>query len=183
MIPIPYRVRSTAFHEAGHTFAAVHFGIPFSKVWLLRRTDFEVRENETLGQLTRITPVNKPDYFGKLEAAKQEAVLAFSGPLAECFAHPGLQDPGLQTHNIGDLTVARSILRFATTPCTPENENPFRDEDLAQTSQFVDQLLNECGKAAEVLVNGNQAAITRIADALLARWELSADEVLQLMGK
>lgn len=182
MIDVRHRVRTTAFHEAGHTLAALHFGIPFLKVWILKRTDHEIREGEILGQLTRVTHVNKPDYFGKLDEAKAEAVLAFCGPLAECFAYPGQLDPGLQTDNLGDLIDARSILRFATTPCTPTNPNPFRDEDLARTASQVDRLLNECGRAAEVLVNGNRDAITRIADALLAQWDVPADEVRRIVA-
>jgi len=181
MIPIRHRVRTTAFHEAGHTFAAVHFGIPFLKVWILRRTDSENRAGEILGQLTRITPVNKPDYFGKIDEAKAEAILAFCGPLAECFAYPGQLDPGLQTDNLNDLIDARSIIRFATTPSTPTNQNPFRDEDLASTKPQVDQLLNECGRDAEVLVNGNRCAITRLAEALLVQWDIPAEEVKRLV--
>lgn len=178
MISIRHRVRTTAFHEAGHTFAAVHFGIPFLNVWILRRTDYENRAGESLGQLTRINPVNKADYFGKIDEAKAEAILAFCGPLAECFAYPGQLDPGLQTD---DLTDARSILRFATTPCTPTNQNPFLDEDLNSTKTQVDQLLNECGHAAEALVNENRYAITRLAEALLAQWRIPAEEVKWLM--
>ena len=181
VIPIRHRVRTTAFHEAGHTFAAVHFGIPFLNVWILQRTDYENRAGENLGQLTRITPVNKSDYFGKIDEAKAEATLAFCGPLAECLAYPGQLDPGLQTDNQNDWIDARSILRFATTPCTPTNHNPFRDEDLNATKTQVDQLLNECGHTAEALVNENREAITRLAEALLAQWDISAEEVKRLM--
>lgn len=181
MIPLRHRVRTTAFHEAGHAFAAVHFRIPFLKVWILRRTDYENRVGEILGQVTRITPVNKPDFFGKISEAKTEAILALCGPLAEPCAFPGQLDPGLQNENRNDLFEARSILRFATTPCIQTNQSPFREEDLNSTKPQVDRLLDECGLTAETLVVRNVDAITRLAEALLAQWEIPAEEVKQLV--
>ncbi len=180
MIPFRFRVRTTAFHEAGHAIAALEFGIPFSKVSILKRTDFENRSGESLGQLTRISPVNKPDYFGRLEEAKAEAVLAFCGPLAECLAYGELKDPDLAGSNLGDFKDARSILRFATTPCIPTNPDPFSPADIARTQAQVDELLNECGRVAEQLVKTNESTIQRIAEALLDHWDVPADEVKQL---
>src|SRR5258706_92573 len=110
-------LRSTAFHEAGHAVAAVLKRIAFSKVWILRRKDSDpVPQNVELGQLTRVTPINKPDFVGKVDKAKVEAIQAFAGPIAECLAYPGMQ-PDWQL-NIGDFIEARSVLRFATTPFT-----------------------------------------------------------------
>lgn len=182
MIDFRHRLRTTAFHEAGHTIAAVHYGIPFSKVWILKRTDFEDRSCETLGQLTRITPVYKPNYFGKLDDAKAEAVLAFCGPIAECLAYTELNDPDFAGTNQGDFHDARSILRFATTPCTPTNPDPFLPADLARTQLQVGQLLSDCGRAAEQLVKAKEATIRRIAEALLDHWEVPAEEVMRLCG-
>ncbi len=177
LIDIRHRVRTTAFHEAGNTFAAVHFGIPFSKVWILKRTDYENRQGEILGELTRVTPIHIPNYVGKLEEAKAEATLAFCGPLAECLAFPNQLDPALQTDNLSDLKVAWSFLRFAT-----KLSNPTTQGDLTLPDSYVEKLLNECGRIAEGVVDGNIAAITRIAEALLKKWELSSDDVREVIA-
>jgi hypothetical protein len=82
---------SISFHEAGLAVSAVLKNIPFSRVWILRRSDSDpVPKDVELGELTRTTPVNKPDVAGKLDQAKIEAVQALTGPIAECLAYEGM---------------------------------------------------------------------------------------------
>ncbi|WP_422930126.1 hypothetical protein [Singulisphaera sp. PoT] len=183
MIDIRHWVETTAFHEAGHAMAAAHYGIPFSKVWILKRTNFEIRCGEILGQLIRINAIDKPSFFGRVEDAKAEAVLSFCGPLAECRPYPpGCLHPDFGSANLNDWLDARSILRFATTPCSKEGLEPFKEDDLQQTKSLVDELLNECGSEAMRLVSKNLPAIERIARGLLSHWELMPSEVQWLCG-
>jgi len=174
-------LKATAFHEAGHAVSAVLNRISFSRVWLLRRQDSDpVPQNVPLGQLTRTTPVNKPDFAGKLLEAKVEAVQALSGPIAECLPYPGmLPDWDL---NGGDVFDAGSFLRFALVPFSIIDRKPRFDQvKHDQAHHELDRLLNECLQTAAKLVHDNQTAITNVAEALLARWELTADEAASLL--
>jgi hypothetical protein len=170
-------LRSTAFHEAGHAVSALLKCIPFSRVWILHRKDSAPPpQGVPLGQLTRPTPVNKPDVAGKLDQAKVEAVQAFTGPIAEGLAYEGMA-PDWQL-NQDDFFTARSFIRFAIIPFTISSGSAtFAEADLRRTEAEVNRLLNECCQEAAKLVNEYRSAITRVAEALLARWELTADEV------
>jgi len=170
-------LRSTAFHEAGHAIVAILKGIRFSKVWLLHRSDSDpVPQNVELGQLTRITPINKPDFAGKLDEAKTEAVQAFAGPLAECLAYSGMQ-PDLLL-NKGDVSLAEGVLRFAILPCIVMNGvASFNPVDVSRTLPQIHQMLKDCCGAADLLVQANRVKIEKVAMELLARWELTEDEV------
>lgn len=175
-------LRSTAFHEAGHAVVAVLKGIGFSKVWILRRKEnVHLPRNVVLGQVTRITPVNKPEFSGKVDEAKVEAVLALAGPIAECLAYP---TPMLQPDwelNKDDFTEARSILRYATTPFTIiDNNGVFTEADLKRTETDVDRLLEECHQTASRTVIDNRLMINRVANVLQTSWELTQQAVTDL---
>jgi hypothetical protein len=173
-------LRSTAFHEAGHAVVAVLKGIRFSMVWLRHRSDADpVPQDVELGQLTRITPINKLGFFGKLDEAKTEAVQAFAGPLAECLAYPGMK-PDFQL-NKGDVGLAEGLLRIAILPCTVTNDVAnFDPAEVNRTLPQIKQMLQECCRAAEMLVQANRVAIEQVAMELLERWELTEEEVRAL---
>ncbi len=162
-------LRSTAFHEAGHAVSAVLNCIPFSRVWILQRKDgYPPPQGVPLGQVTRTTPVNKPDVTGNLDQAKVEAVQALTGPIAECMAYEGMT-PDWQT-NQDDLFTARSFIRFAIIPFTISNGNAtFAEADLRRAEAEMKHLLEECCQEAEKLVDEHRNAITKVADALLAQ--------------
>jgi hypothetical protein len=174
-------LRSTAFHEAGHAVAAILKGIRFSKVWLLRRNDADpVPQNVELGQLTRSKPVNKPDLVGKLDEAKAEAVLAMAGPIAECLAYPDDFGPDWKL-NAGDVEQAASCLRFASVAYTVAGDRPIWDPvDHQRKAGDLQRWLQECDQAAGQLVIANRGAIEKVAMELIAKWELTEDEVRNL---
>lgn len=173
-------LRSTAFHEAGHAVVAILKGIRFSKVWLLRRSDADpVPQNVELGQLTRVTPIDKPSFFGRLDDAKTEAIQAFAGPFAECQAYPDMP-PDFQL-NRGDVGLAEGLLRFAILPCTVTNgDADFDPVEVQRTLPQIKQWMQEACREADVLVQANRAAIEKLAMTLLAKWELTEDEVRDL---
>ncbi len=173
-------LRSTAFHEAGHAVFALAQGIRFSTVWLFRRSDSEpVPQNQPLGQLTRVTPLNKTDFAGKNEEAEVEAVQAFVGPVAECLAYPGWQ-PNFEV-NHSDYVDARGVLRFAIIPFTlTATGADFAQADLQRAEPQMQRILNECLQRAVQFVNANKARIEKVAMELLAKWELTEDEVRTL---
>ena len=174
-------LRSTAFHEAGHAVSAHFHGIDYSRVWILRREDgAPVPKNTPLGQLTRTQPVQKNEFSGELELAKTEAIQALVGPIAECLAHPGFQ-PDWQL-NCGDLNDARSFLRFAIVPFRIENgKATFTNADHNQAIPELDRILNECLQASLKFVNSQSAQIACVAEALLSRWELTKQDVNDLL--
>ncbi len=167
-------LRSTAFHEAGHAVVALLKSIPFSKVWILRRSDADpVPKNVELGQLTRVTPINKPSFFGRLADAKTEAAQAFSGPLAECQAYPDMSPE--------DVNLAEGLLRFAIIPCKVTNgEANFDPAEVTRTLPQIQQMMQECCRHADFLTQANRASIERVAMSLLTKWKLTEDEVRDL---
>lgn len=167
-------LRSTSLHEAGHAVIALKSGILFSKTWILQRSDNDpLPQDSSLGQLTRPAIINKPDFVGRLDAAKAEAIVAFSGPIAECLAYTGMQPDWDLNKN--DYFDARSFIRFATTPFTVTSGRV--DFDLKRTETLVNTILIECVQTASQRVNDNEDAIRKVASALLDRWELTQAEV------
>src|SRR5262249_1668235 len=130
-----------------------------------------------LGQVTRT--LHKPDFIGKLEEAKAQVVQMLAGPFGECLAYPELKP--LLSHTEGDLFDGWSILRFATTPFTLQDGLPVFDlVEHNQNAPLIQQTMNEALVEVQHLEMNNVAAITRVAESLLARWELTAAEVAEL---
>lgn len=170
-------LKATAYHEAGHAFSALSLGLRFSKVWILQRAESDTLPDGTIiGEVTRSSIVDKPSFFGKLNAAKDEVVQAMAGPLAECLPYAGMQ-PDWQL-NASDMRVATSILKFAllTFTLNESGEAKFDDAESRRVQPQIQRILEECYARTADLISGNVPAIVRIAETLLTRWELTEEE-------
>ncbi len=179
MAPIDPQQTLIAYHEAGHAFSAVVNGLAFSGVWIIAvKPGDHIADGVTAGQVTR--NLDRPSFFGRLEAAKLEVIQAIAGPIAECL--PTGTKPDFDG-NPGDMNNARAVLRFAFCPHTinAEGEAEFKPEDLNATHGQIQAIFDECLPKAVDLVRSNIPAIVRIANALIAKHRLTPDEVRALV--
>lgn len=75
----PAQLRRTAYHEAGHAVAAIHFGYPFERVWLNPTAeDEDTPAGKLLGAPSRYDPLTEENRLW----GEQEISIHLAGPVA-----------------------------------------------------------------------------------------------------
>lgn len=175
-------LRCTAFHEAGHAVAAAVLGIDFVKVFVVRDVDNASRPmGMQLGHVER--NFHLPSLAGQSEAiAINNLIQAFSGPMAETFAYPDL--PLDMSQENQDVKDAWKIIKFYCCKFTvADGIAQFDENELRCNAPTMDDLFKRGLVAAERFTNDHRKIVSEVAEALLDRTELTADEVRKICDR
>jgi hypothetical protein len=163
-----------ATHEAAHAVAAVLLGLR------LRSVDIKTlpldRDHVSAG-FTDTGEIVRSEIAGKGEAAvKAELITSLVGPLAELRVNPRFYD---YKHVASfDFQKANELARLAVVDPTQTDEEGYAlAEERERTEPLARALYDSAFTAAAKLVEAHYPIISKVAQLLMARRELSGEEV------
>lgn len=169
-------LKSTALHESGHAVATVVLGHKFERVYIV--TQGALNYGDLQGSCVR--NLHGPDFAGKPESARKEAVIAVAGPMMEWMATHGT----MWTPSPSDLDckAALKFLKFAHLSFTMKG-NDAHFSSTPQQDKMLSAMMNGVCNEACGLIQAHWGTIVKVADELLVKTELSFDEVALIVSQ
>ncbi len=152
-------LRAVAYHEAGHTVAAVHFGLRVLRSWI----DPEA------------TDPGRTDLANERDELEKNCIIALAGGRAECLLSPGIQTSIRAVSDEGKV-----LTRITEMVQSKHDEWTIADIDK-QVAAITEGLAQ---RTMDLLSRPEKwHTVTRIAEALIARRELSSQDIADLIGQ
>jgi hypothetical protein len=167
-----------AHHEAAHCVAAIAQGL------CVRWVTLAPVDNHAAGthvERAIFSAADNPD--AQIEALKIDITVALAGACAQMKLRPTLK----LNQEWGDFQLSAAWASLATFLASGMNIAEVDPDGLIELSEdqqaFADNLLDECEESAHQIVEERWAEITTIAEALLDRTMLNADDLDPLIDK
>lgn len=173
-----------AHHEAGHAVAARVQGIPVAFI-----TTLAVDQRSAAAALTHSATYLSREAGSKiwLAAIRKDIIVCLSGPFAQQRYRPQQQKKRYPPAEwVDDFNNARNFAGTAALIASGIEVNAMEKtipvEMTAEQIAYADLMLQQCHQAAHNLVVDHWPAIVKVAEALLSRPILNADDLDQLLG-
>ena len=166
-----------AHHEAAHCVAAIAQGL------CVRWVTLAPVDNHAAGthvERAIFSAADNPD--AQIEALKIDITVALAGACAQMKLRPTLK----RNQKWGDFQLSAAWASLAALLASGMNIAEVDPDGLIELSEdqqaFADNLLDECEESAHQIVEERWAEITTIAEELLDRTQLAADDLDALLG-
>ena len=158
-----------AFHEAGHAVAAIAHGLRVQSVSL-------PAAGASTTNVDRAIYLAADDPNAWVEALRVDIVVVLAGPAAQMWLRP------LKSKELADdLKLARAWSTLAAFLASGQSIAELGSDgkiELTEEEQaFADRLLEQCEERARQIVEEHWADIVKVAEALLDRHVLDADDL------
>ena len=171
--------KELAYHEAGRCVAAVEHGLAIKFVSL--------SADGTAGaHISRAIHLAADNPAARIAAIESDIVVVLAGPAAQMRLRPWKRN---FPECADDLQLARAWstwAAFLASGMSGANVAELKADGLIELTEeektFADCLLNECEERAHRIVTEHWANIVKIAEALLVRSVLNADDIMSLIS-
>ena len=171
--------KELAYHEAGRCVAAVEHGLAIKFVSL-------PADGTTGAHISRAIHLAADNPAARIAAIESDIVVVLAGPAAQMRLRPWKRN---FPECADDLQLARawaSWAAFLMSGMSGANVAPLNADGSIELTEeektFADCLLNECEERAHRIVTEHWANIVKIAEALLVRSVLNADDIMSLIS-
>ena len=169
-----------AFHEAGHAVAAIAHGLAVKSISL---PPADAPAGPAGGTYERAVLSAAADPADQVEALRVDIVVTLAGFAAQMRLRPAKRN---FVECADDLKLAEAWASWATFIARVMSMAEFDIDGKIELSEeeqaYADQLLDECQERAVQIVTDRWDDIETVADALLDRGVLDADDIDALLG-